>query len=155
MNKAPTVTQDDVNAMIQGETYTVLPDGRTTVCQLTLVNGFTVMGSSACVCKENFNAELGERYSREEAVNKVWPIAGVLLAERLHQEKKSKGETWTDRLWLEWRELADKLTKLKAMLANPSPAIQETDLKILDEQARIMGMYEEILRMRLDRARQG
>ena len=44
---APRVTPEQVEAAIIGETYTVLPNGRTTVCQLTLDNGFTVEGMSA------------------------------------------------------------------------------------------------------------
>ena len=80
---APRVTLEQVNAAIIDETYTVLPDGRTTVCQLTLDNGFTVEGSSACVSKENFNAELGNKYSRERAVNKVWELLGFRLADAI------------------------------------------------------------------------
>lgn len=47
--KAQRVTMDDVLAEIVGETYTVLPSGRVTVCELTLKNGFTVRGESAVV----------------------------------------------------------------------------------------------------------
>lgn len=80
---APRVTLEQVNAAIVDETYTVLPDGRTTVCQLTLDNGFTVEGSSACVSKENFNAELGNKYSRERALNEVWKMLGFRLADQI------------------------------------------------------------------------
>lgn len=90
---APRVEPADVKAAIVGETYTVLPDGRTTVCQLTLYNGFTVEGSSACVSAENFNAELGNKYSRERAENKVWELLGFLLCERLHQNRMEEEAT--------------------------------------------------------------
>lgn len=80
---APRVTLEQVEAAIVDETYTVLPDGRTTICQLTLDNGFTVEGSSACVSKENFNAELGNKYSRERAVNEVWKMLGFRLRDHL------------------------------------------------------------------------
>ena len=83
MTTAPRVTLDQLEASIVEETYTVLPDGRTTVCQLTLDNGFTVEGFSACVSKENFNAELGNKYSRERAVSKVWEHLGFRLADQL------------------------------------------------------------------------
>lgn len=84
---APRVTPEQVEAAIVGETFTVLPDGRTTVCQLTLDNGFTVEGSSACVSKENFNAELGNKYARERAVSEVWKMLGFRLADQLHAAK--------------------------------------------------------------------
>ena len=80
---APRVTLEQVNAAIVGETYTVLPDGRTTVCQLTLYNGFTVEGTSACVCKENFDQEIGNPIARKNAVEKVWPLLGFRLADHL------------------------------------------------------------------------
>lgn len=83
------VTIEDVQAAIKSETYTVLPDGRTTICQLTLDNDFTVDGKSACVAKENFNEELGNKYARENAVEKVWQFLGFRLADKLHAEKEA------------------------------------------------------------------
>ena len=61
----PKVTQEDVNNFIVGKTFTVLPDGRTTICQLTLKNNFTVIGESACVSIENFDAAKGNFYAEE------------------------------------------------------------------------------------------
>lgn len=83
MSEAPKVTIEQVEAAIVGETYTVLPNGRTTVCQLTLDNGFTVEGQSACVSIENFNAELGNKYARQRAVDEVWHVLGFRLADKL------------------------------------------------------------------------
>ena len=83
------VTPEMVQAAISGETYTVLPDGRTTYCQLTLDNDFTVEGKSACVSIENFNAELGKQYSRENAVEQVWQFLGFRLADKLYAEKQA------------------------------------------------------------------
>lgn len=76
------VSREMVEAAITGETYTVLPDGRTTVCQLTLDNGFTVDGQSACVDPANFNAELGDKYARERAFDEAWKMLGFRLADR-------------------------------------------------------------------------
>ena len=81
---APRVTPADIEAAIVGETYTVLPNGRSTVCQLTLDNGFTVEGLSAAVSIENFNAELGNKIARQNAVNQVWPLLGFRLRDRLN-----------------------------------------------------------------------
>lgn len=83
MSDAPRVTLADINAAIVGETYTVLPNGRTTVCQLTLDNGFTVEGLSACVSIENFNAEIGNKIARDNAVNELWKLLGFRLADQL------------------------------------------------------------------------
>lgn len=78
---AARVTPEDVAAAIVGETYTILPSGRSMVCELTLFeeNGFTVRGESAVVNIENFREEIGRKISRENAVNEVWQLLGFLL----------------------------------------------------------------------------
>lgn len=94
--KGPTVTAEQLKDHIVGCTYTVLPNGRTTICQLTLKNGYTVEGQAACVDKRNFNKELGEEYSRKEAENKIWPLLGYALASELalvnEADKLEEGE---------------------------------------------------------------
>ena len=37
---------------------------------------------SACVSKENFNIEIGQKISREDARNKVWLVEGYLLQQK-------------------------------------------------------------------------
>lgn len=58
-----------------------------TFCVLVLKNGFTVTGESACASPENFNAEIGKKIARENAVAKVWPLMGYALKERLAGEQ--------------------------------------------------------------------
>ena len=82
---APRLTPDHIDSVIVDETYTNLPDGRTVVCQLTLRNGFTVDGTSACVSKDNFNQEIGNKIARENAREKIWLLEGYLLKEKLYQ----------------------------------------------------------------------
>lgn len=82
---APSVTREQIDAAIAGETYTVLPDGRTTICQLTLYNGFSVIGKSACVSAANFDAEMGRQIARTNAVNELWQLLGFRLAEELYR----------------------------------------------------------------------
>ena len=84
MSGAPSVTPERIASRITAEIYTILSDGRTTLCQLRLVNGFSVLGTSACVCAENFDRAIGQRLARADAVSKIWPLEGYLLAERLH-----------------------------------------------------------------------
>src|SRR5690606_13292840 len=62
-----TVTPADVESAITDVTYTVLPNGRTTVCQITLYGVFSVEGSSACVDIKNFNQEIGQKIAYENA----------------------------------------------------------------------------------------
>ena len=57
-----------------------------TFCVLVLRNGFTVTGESACASPENFDAELGRKIARQNAVNKIWPLMGYELKERLSRD---------------------------------------------------------------------
>lgn len=81
------ITIEDINAKIVDKKFTVLEDGRTTICNLYLQNGFTVRGESACVTIENYNKEIGEKIAYENAVDKVWQLEGYLLAEDRYREK--------------------------------------------------------------------
>ncbi len=109
---APRITPADIEANIMGEAYFTAEQGRSaavaadgstpergsfsmpgqphsldllTICVLVLRNGFTVTGESACASPENFDAELGRKIARANAVNKVWPLMGYELKERLHR----------------------------------------------------------------------
>ena len=104
---APRVTPADIEAEITGEFFFTAADGYSaapchdpsgqpgavlpppqslgllTFCVLVLRNGFTVTGESACASPENFDAEIGCRIARENAVNKVWPLLGFRLRDKL------------------------------------------------------------------------
>jgi hypothetical protein len=57
-----------------------------TFCVLVLRNGFTVTGESACASPENFNAEIGRKIARQNAISKVWPLMGYELRSKLAQQ---------------------------------------------------------------------
>lgn len=59
-----------------------------TFCVLILRNGFTVTGESACVSPDNFDAEIGRKIARENAMQKIWPLMGYELKQRLHDQKQ-------------------------------------------------------------------
>ncbi|WP_370682258.1 Gp49 family protein [Comamonas sp. GB3 AK4-5] len=56
---------------------------RLTFCVLVLRNGFTVTGESACASPENFDAEIGRKIARQNAVQKIWPLMGYELRSQL------------------------------------------------------------------------
>ena len=99
---APRVTPADIESAIASEWYIVAADGvprddfhapvpanhplrLLTFCVLVLQNGFTVTGESACASPENFNAELGRKIARQNAANKIWPLLGFALRQKLHE----------------------------------------------------------------------
>ncbi|CAB4197786.1 Phage protein (N4 Gp49/phage Sf6 gene 66) family [uncultured Caudovirales phage] len=59
------------------------PMGLLTFCVLLLENGFTVTGESACASPENFDSEIGRKIARQNAVQKIWPLMGYALKEKL------------------------------------------------------------------------
>ena len=104
---APRVTPDDLQANIVSEHYFTARDGVVgveldaglideasgtqtheslsllTFCVLVLKNGFTVTGESACASPDNFNEEIGRKVARQNAEQKIWPLMGYHLKQRL------------------------------------------------------------------------
>ena len=77
---APRVTKEYMESRITEKTFTRFSE-TVTVCQITLDNGYSVRGESACVNPANYNQGIGERIAYDEAFNKLWPLFGFLLAE--------------------------------------------------------------------------
>ena len=77
---APRVTKEYMESRITDKSFTRFSD-TVTLCQITLDNGYSVRGESACVNPANYNQEIGERIAYDNAFNKLWPLFGFLLAE--------------------------------------------------------------------------
>lgn len=109
---APRVTPADIEAQISSEWYFtaengvmgdlaerlydpehwkshVAPEalGLLTFCVLVLKNGFTVTGESACASPDNFDPEIGRKIARQNAVEKIWPLEGYVLRNKLSEGK--------------------------------------------------------------------
>jgi hypothetical protein len=101
---APRVTPADLEASIASAHYFTAAEGvigasgcergsmhgplnLVTICVLVMRNGFVEIGTSAPASPENFNAELGQRLARENAVRKLWPLMGYALREQLHRSQ--------------------------------------------------------------------
>lgn len=80
---AARVTPELIDSKIASEAYHIFEGSCLTVCCLTLANGFTVTGESACASPANFNAELGRKIARGHARDKIWALEGYLLKQRL------------------------------------------------------------------------
>ena len=83
---APRLTPTDIDAAIAGKMFHVFPGTTITVCCLTLVNGFIIIGYSVAVSVENFDLEIGQKIAFENARQHIWLLEGYLLKQRLHQQ---------------------------------------------------------------------
>lgn len=174
---APRITPADIEANIASEHYFIASDamqhentvhvckdggwllGGTqllTFCVVQLRNGFTVTGESACASPENFDAEIGRKIARANAINKVWPLMGYELRSRLSEQAKPvepcavKVLPHQQRVLAEAVELDERLQKLSAFI--DGEAFKEIDA---DEQARLtaqagaMASYLAVLQERI------
>lgn len=82
-----TITPQTIDARIDSINYTRIPKTTLTICTITMVNGFTAIGHSACVDPARFNQQMGEEIAYENAFNKLWELEGYLLAERVYQNQ--------------------------------------------------------------------
>lgn len=61
-----------------------------TKCVLILENGYTIEGMSACVDPTIFDEAKGQKYAYEDALSKIWPLEGYVLANQMHETEQSK-----------------------------------------------------------------
>ncbi|PHV12080.1 Gp49 family protein [Chitinimonas sp. BJB300] len=89
-SNAPRITERDVHAAIVGEDYHHFANSTLTVCMLRLRNGFTVLGQSACVSRDNFDPVKGREIARRNACDEVWKVLGYDLCEQIHRVERNK-----------------------------------------------------------------
>lgn len=91
---APRLTPMHIDAQIAGENWgrasDMFPGAPVseamkclTICVLTLKNGFTIVGKSACASPENYDSEIGGKIAREDARKQIWALEGYLLKSKL------------------------------------------------------------------------
>lgn len=85
---SPRITPEHIDSVIKSETYTIMPSGKVMICELTLVNGFTVRGEASVVSNDNFDEKIGKTISKDRTRNKIWELEGYLLQQRLYESKK-------------------------------------------------------------------
>ncbi len=84
---APRITSADIGDAVVKAQYHVFEGTQLTVCCITLRNGFTVTGESACASPENFDVEIGKQIAFDNAKEKIWLLEGYLLKQRLFESQ--------------------------------------------------------------------
>lgn len=77
------MTLQEIEARIVDTTFLKLGE-TVTICSLTLDNGYSVRGESACVDARNYNQPIGEKLARDQAIARLWPLFGFMLSEARH-----------------------------------------------------------------------
>lgn len=90
---APRLTPEHIDAQIASEVWGRASDLFSvpfndalkclTVCVITLKNGYTLVGKSACASPENFDLEIGGKIARDDARKQIWALEGYLLKSKL------------------------------------------------------------------------
>lgn len=83
---APRVTPSRIKHKIKNVSYHVFSPTQLTVCCITLKNGFTVTGESACISPENYDEEIGKSIALTNAENKIWMLESYLLKQHMYEE---------------------------------------------------------------------
>ncbi len=68
------VTKEAVDSSIADFYHHHFPDTTTTVVCIVLLNGYTVVGKSACVNPDNFDPDLGIELAYEDARNQIFSL---------------------------------------------------------------------------------
>ncbi len=78
-----TVSRAHCESLIVTEQYHVFPGTQVTVCCLTVRNGYSGVGYSACVTPANFDAVVGKAIARDNALSEIQSREAYLLCERM------------------------------------------------------------------------
>ena len=147
------VNESKLKASIKAVDFMVHPGSCLTICVITMLNGYTVTGESACADPKMFDAEIGQKFAFAAAERKVWPLLGYALREELFKKEQETGEpeTFVTHLKREVRELSEKIEKLEAFINGNAQfdrldVFEQNDLR---EQLAAMKEYRGVLTRRL------
>ena len=79
------MTREHIERKIKEKIFLVMPDGYTTICHVTMLNGYCVTGTSTCE-PGNFNIETGKEVSFQNVLDQLWHFERYLRAELKYSE---------------------------------------------------------------------
>ena len=86
MSEIISLNEEQLEALVERVYYHRVPDTTVTICAITLKNGFTVVGESACIDPENFNHSIGEQVAYNNAFEKLWQLEGYRIKSQLAEK---------------------------------------------------------------------
>lgn len=67
------ISMEQLESKIKDEQY-IKVGKKSVICILTLINNFELIGHSACIMESNFDFDIGKKYAREKAINRLWEL---------------------------------------------------------------------------------
>ena len=86
MSEIISLDEEKLESLVQRIYYHRVPDTTVTICAITLKNGFTVVGDSACIDPENFDYSIGEQVAYNNAFEKIWQLEGYRIKSQLAEK---------------------------------------------------------------------
>lgn len=91
---APRVTPAMIEEKLAASDVKYVVSGTMTIFIITLPNGYNLVGESACVDPANFDEEIGRSIAYRNASQKLWPLEGYALAERMRGAPNEEYGFW-------------------------------------------------------------
>ena len=81
------ITQGEIDRLASQakDQYHVFEGTTVTVCCLTLENGFSSIGHSACIDPANFDEAEGRYWAKRDAARKIWEPLGFHKRQKIHE----------------------------------------------------------------------
>lgn len=145
------VNESKLKDSIKAVDFHIHEGSQLTICIITMLNGYTVTGQSACADPKMFDREVGEKFAFADAEKKIWPLLGYVLKEKLYLDGVTS--TPQGRVQVEARELQQKLTSLGSFIGGNVhfANLHEDQQKLLVKQKAVMEEYLDILNQRIER----
>jgi hypothetical protein len=73
------LTIEKLQSLVKSTGYFNLEDTTTTICALETLSGFIIIGKSACLNIEDFDAEIGKKIAYDNAIEQLWELEGYYI----------------------------------------------------------------------------
>lgn len=88
MSEQRKLTPADIDAAIKSVEYSKMGE-KTSVCLVTLVNGYELIGVSSCVDPANFDPQIGNDLALKKAKDQIWMLEGYVLQNKLTNDSQN------------------------------------------------------------------
>ena len=86
MSEIISLDEEKLESLVDRVYYHRVPNTTVTICAITLKNGFTVVGESACIDPNNFDRVIGQQVAYNNAFEKIWQLEGYRIKSQLAEQ---------------------------------------------------------------------